>query len=54
MNTIVEGDLGDFGRDPMFVDASDPDGADNAYGTADDGLQLLAGSPPAVVKWPPT
>ena len=31
--------------DPLFVDASDPDGADDIWGTADDGLRLQAGSP---------
>jgi predicted lipoprotein with Yx(FWY)xxD motif len=31
--------------DPLFVDTSDPDGADNIWGTADDGLRLQAGSP---------
>jgi len=30
---------------PMFVNASDPDGADNTWGTADDGLRLLSSSP---------
>ena len=31
--------------DPLFVNASDPDGADNIWGTADDGLRLQADSP---------
>jgi predicted outer membrane repeat protein len=31
--------------DPMFVNVADPDGADNKWGTADDGLRLQAGSP---------
>jgi uncharacterized repeat protein (TIGR02543 family) len=31
--------------DPLFVNAADPDGADNLWGTADDGLRLQAGSP---------
>ena len=30
---------------PAFVDAADPDGDDDAFGTPDDGLRLLAGSP---------
>ena len=30
---------------PMFINASDPDGADNIWGTADDGLRLLSSSP---------
>ena len=31
--------------DPMFVNASDPDGPDGIFGTADDGFRLQAGSP---------
>ena len=31
--------------DPLFVDPLDPDGADDIWGTADDGLQLRFGSP---------
>ena len=31
--------------DPMFSNISDPDGADNKWGTSDDGLRLKAGSP---------
>ncbi len=31
--------------DPLFVNASDPDGADNKWGTADDGLRPGPGSP---------
>jgi len=31
--------------DPLFVNAADPDGADNIHRTADDGLRLQAGSP---------
>lgn len=31
--------------DPLFADIADPDGADNRWGTADDGLRLSAGSP---------
>jgi uncharacterized repeat protein (TIGR01451 family) len=36
---------GNTGSDPLFVNASDPDGADNVYGNLDDGLRLQAGSP---------
>jgi uncharacterized repeat protein (TIGR02543 family) len=41
-------DVGDgyiIEADPLFVDASDPDGPDDIWGTADDGLRLQAGSP---------
>lgn len=31
--------------DPIFVNTSDPDGSDNEWGTADDGLRLQATSP---------
>jgi hypothetical protein len=31
--------------DPLFVNAADPDGADNIHRTADDGLRLQTGSP---------
>lgn len=31
--------------DPMFVNIADPNGADNRWGTADDGLRLQSGSP---------
>ena len=31
--------------DPLFVDAADPDGPDDIWGTQDDGLRLQAGSP---------
>ena len=31
--------------DPLFVNALDPDGPDDIYGTADDGLRLQASSP---------
>jgi len=34
-----------FAQDPLFVNATDIDGADNIYGTADDGLALQATSP---------
>ncbi|MCH8991731.1 MAG: hypothetical protein IIA44_08300 [Acidobacteria bacterium] len=36
------GGVGNFGDDPMFID---PDGADDIFGTSDDNLQLLPGSP---------
>jgi predicted outer membrane repeat protein len=32
-------------QDPLFINAADPDGADNLFGTADDGLRLQACSP---------
>jgi len=31
--------------DPLFFDASDPDGADDTFATDDDGLRVLLGSP---------
>ena len=34
-----------FGVDPLFVNAADPDGADNMWITGDDGLRLQSGSP---------
>jgi hypothetical protein len=34
-----------FAQDPLFVNAADPDGADNIHRTADDGLRLQASSP---------
>jgi hypothetical protein len=36
---------GDGNANPFFVNAADPDGADNTHRTADDGLRLLVGSP---------
>ncbi|MEW6355229.1 MAG: choice-of-anchor Q domain-containing protein [Planctomycetota bacterium] len=36
---------GNIDSDPLFVNASDPDGADGLLGTADDGLVLQGGSP---------
>jgi hypothetical protein len=33
------------GSDPLFVNSSDPDGADNVFGTADDGLMIANNSP---------
>lgn len=35
---------GNLNTDPLFVKSADPDGADNIFGTADDGLKLQAGS----------
>lgn len=32
-------------QNPIFVNAADPDGADNIHRTADDGLQIQASSP---------
>ena len=40
--------LGDgirYAQNPLFVNAADPDGADNVFGTSDDGLQLSPCSP---------
>lgn len=34
-----------YAQDPLFVNAADPDGADNVFGTADDGLRLSPRSP---------
>lgn len=36
---------GNVSGDPLFGDQSDPDGADNIYRTADDGLQIMLASP---------
>ena len=36
---------GNLSTDPLFVNAADPDGADNKFATADDGLQIGVGSP---------
>ncbi|MFT3679400.1 MAG: choice-of-anchor Q domain-containing protein [Ferruginibacter sp.] len=36
---------GNINSTPFFADSSDADGADNIFGTADDGLQLSAASP---------
>ena len=36
---------GNIDAAPLFVDLSDPDGPDDIWGTADDGLRLQAGSP---------
>jgi ELWxxDGT repeat protein len=46
--SIVEGGYsgtGNLNSNPLFVDASDPDGPDNKYGTSDDGLQVATISP---------
>ncbi len=37
--------IGNINQDPLFVNAADPDGADNVFGTADDGLALQNNSP---------
>ncbi|MEO7100576.1 MAG: hypothetical protein ABI162_14535 [Luteolibacter sp.] len=39
--------------DPLFTDALDPDGADNDWGTVDDGLRISAGSPAIVTSRDP-
>ena len=36
---------GNLNTDPLFVNAADPDGADNIWRTADDGFRLQASSP---------
>ncbi len=46
--SIVQGGFtgtGNLNADPLFVDAADADGADNVFGTADDGLRLQRCSP---------
>jgi hypothetical protein len=46
-NSVVQGGYAGAGNqdtDPLFVNSSDPDGADNIFGTADDGLRLRGGS----------
>ncbi|MBT3289614.1 MAG: hypothetical protein HN380_19875 [Victivallales bacterium] len=49
-NLLDVADLSDWpasnsNADPQFADVSDPDGPDDIWGTADDGLRLLLGSP---------
>ncbi|WP_164490064.1 LamG-like jellyroll fold domain-containing protein [Runella sp. SP2] len=50
-NSIIEQTTGSYtgtnnsNKDPFFVNAADPDGADNQFGTADDGLILSTCSP---------
>ncbi|MFN8357692.1 MAG: ELWxxDGT repeat protein [Spirosomataceae bacterium] len=45
-NALGSGASGNiFNQDPLFVNAADPDGADNKPRTADDGLALQVGSP---------
>jgi hypothetical protein len=39
------GGEGNIDSDPCFVDANDPDGPDNVFGTTDDGLRLEPNSP---------
>jgi len=39
--------------DPLFVNASDPDGADNKWGTSDDGLRPGPGSPAIITSRDP-
>lgn len=43
--SIVNDNGGNKSDDPLFVNAADPDGADNCWRTADDGLALTASSP---------
>jgi hypothetical protein len=45
-NGLLGGDGGgNIDADPMFVDAGNPAGADGVWGTEDDGLRLMYGSP---------
>ena len=47
-NCIVQGGYtgaGNSSGDPLFANPSDPDGADNIFGTSDDGLTLTGSSP---------
>ena len=39
--------------DPLFTDDTDPDGPDNDWGTADDGLRISSGSPAIVTARDP-
>jgi hypothetical protein len=46
--SIVEGGFagtGNINSDPLFVNAADPDGTDNIFATADDGLMINRSSP---------
>ena len=43
LGTAASGNI--FATDPVFVNATDPDGPDNIIRTADDGLRLQPGSP---------
>jgi parallel beta-helix repeat protein len=43
IGTAATGNI--FAADPLFINAADPDGADNIWRTADDGLRLGCGSP---------
>ena len=45
--SIWGGSTGCISADPAFISITDPDGADNLWGTADDGLQLHTTSPSA-------
>lgn len=45
--TVTDGGNNDA-NPPVFVNSADPDGADNLFFTADDGMQLAAGANPAV------
>jgi parallel beta-helix repeat protein len=47
-NNLFTGGTGNlYAQDPLFVDASDPVGADGIHRTADDGLRLFSNSPAA-------
>ena len=41
----LTGGATNFSNDPLFIDNADPDGADNIFMTADDGLRLGCNSP---------
>lgn len=42
---ITAGNVSNIASDPLFANAADPDGADNVYGTWDDGLFPMSSSP---------
>jgi predicted outer membrane repeat protein len=44
-NTANVDDGGNLDADPQFVNATDPDGPDDTFGTSDDRLALVPGSP---------
>lgn len=43
--SFVTGSANNINADPLFTNASDPDGTDDTFATLDDGLRLQAGSP---------
>lgn len=44
-NNVAYVGVSNTGEDPLFVDVADPDGADDRWGTDDDGLMLREDSP---------